>query len=171
MKSVLTKKRRCIAETKDGEQCKGYRLSAEGIEKLLDAGISLVADPALYCSFHARTIEERFEMQAKGGAHSKKNVVEVYPEKDPMPKEIAATGYLLFRSLLDSKLPGTNESDARRVALGCYLASAMYTPAENPTKLLWELLPRDLQRRNDLAELAETQLRDVIDELSDEEQR
>ena len=88
-----------------------------------------------------------------------------------MPKEIAARGYTLIRQLLDSKLPGTNESDARKVALGCYLASAMYTPAKSATKISWQLLPRDLQQRRDLAELAEAELHEAISELSDEEQR
>jgi hypothetical protein len=89
--------------------------------------------------------------------------------RDPMPREIVARVQPALKELLRAKLPGTRESDVRSVALGAYVAVHMYCAAEDRERLLQQLLPADLQIRDDLWTTAEDELRDMIEELPPEQ--
>jgi len=168
---------RCAHIKKDGEQCSQYVLTKEGLEKMQAEGFDLRADAQLYCSYHARTAEERREMQSRGGTFSKQRYDERQAEKiqqallarPEMPREIVARTQQLLRELLGARLPGTYETDIRKAAVGVYLASAVYSAPENRGQLLAELVPRDVRGRNDLWDIAENEIRAYIDELPEAE--
>src|SRR5262245_59442964 len=107
--SALTKKKlqTCAATKTNGAPCTQFVLTDEGAAKLLDKGISLVANPTAYCSWHGRTVEERHEMAARGGSRSpKREAVDQEPEeRKPMPDEFVLAAKTLIRELLAATIP------------------------------------------------------------------
>jgi hypothetical protein len=176
---MLTKRklRTCAATKTNGEPCTQFVLSEEGMTKLLDRGISLVADPTSYCSWHARTPEELFEMAARGGSFSPKRA-KAEPEAQPpelerMPDELALASRTLIRELLAASIEGVFpvEPDVRRRALGVYLALQIFDPGDRGS-FVKSLLPRSLHgRAQELETIASDELRDTISglERSDQE--
>jgi hypothetical protein len=178
--AVLQKKRiPCEYVKASGERCNGYRLTREGVGKLLDADISLVADPERFCSYHARTEEERYEMQHRGGSYSAKKAAEQrvalakarLEVKVTMPRDIVNASQALVRELLAAKIPGTfpPETDVRKAAVGAFVAAHLYAQPDDRGRLAHSLLPRELRHRDDIAEVAEHELQAAIDDLGDAE--
>jgi hypothetical protein len=174
--TVLARKRiPCEFVKANGDRCRGYRLTGEGIGKLLDADISLVADPERFCSYHARTPEERFEMQHRGGSYSAKKAAEEraalerarLEAKIEMPRDIVNAAQSLVRDLLVAKIPGTwpPETDVRKAAVGAFVAAHLYAQPEDRGRLAHALLPRDVRQRGDAADVAEDELRAMIESL------
>ena len=176
MTTLLGRKRKTCAATKaDGTPCTSGVLTSEGLESLLQRGAALVPDAGSYCSFHARSPEDRARMQRAGGHWSPKKEARERAAReqlpDPMPKEFALTSFRLIQTLLDAKLPvWPPEGDFRRQSLGAFLASCMYTlPDDDRAHYAYRLVSRDLRGRPDLLTSAEDELRHVIEELPDEE--
>jgi hypothetical protein len=168
---------RCTHVKANGEQCRGYRLSKDGLQKMLDAGFDLVANPEGLCSYHARTEAERYEMQSRGGSFSAQRAAEVKAEKlqaaldarEIMPRELVIAAQALVRELLAAKLPGTRETDIRRASVGALLAATLYAPPEDHDRLLQQLLPRDVRGRGDALDIAEHELQRYIEALAPSE--
>lgn len=57
------------------------------------------------------------------------------------------------------------------MALGAYVAAHVYGQPDNRERLLYDLAPRDIQGRGDLVEVAESELRSLIEELPADEQK
>jgi hypothetical protein len=165
---------RCSYVKPNGDPCKSYRLSKQGIQALLDQGISLVSNPEAFCSMHGRTEPERHRMAAKGGAYSPKQAkVKEEKERDPMPRQYAVSAYRLIGELLDARLPNVHpvEPDIRKQAVGAYLAGTIYAPPEDRAHVVHSLLRRSANGRHDLIEVAEAELRAMISELDEDTQR
>ena len=177
MSTVLKRPRpRCSFVKANGEKCRGYRLTREGVLKMLDNGFDLVANAESRCGYHARSEAERYEMSVRGGSYSPKRIraereQERKQAEAQMPQEIKLAGYTLIRGLIAAKLPTIPpEPDVQRVALGVYLASQICAPPDDRMRFINSLLPRDLRGRDDIAEIAETQLQDAIGTLDAAEQ-
>jgi hypothetical protein len=174
---VQRQRPRCVGVRKDGSQCTQYVLKPEGVQSLLDKGHSLVPDAGKYCSFHARSEDDRARMQRSGGAWSPKKQAQARQQRellpDPMPRQFKYASYKLIASLLDAKIPNTfpAEPDARKQMLGAYLAALAYAQPEERGHRMYQLVNRELRQRQEIAETAETQLRDVIFGLDREEQK
>lgn len=155
----------------NGEQCQGHRLTADGLQRMVDAGFDLVADPEQFCSYHARTEAERYEMQSRGGSYSQKRAAEVKAEKlqaawearETIPRELVVAQQQLVSGLLTAKLPGTRETDVRRACVGAYLAAHLYAQPDDHEKLLQQLT---LHVRQDALQIAQDELHDMIEELA-----
>jgi hypothetical protein len=166
---------RCSFVKSNGERCKSYVLTREGVQRMLAGDFDLVADPERFCAYHARSESERYEMSVRGGSYSPKRAKAerqaAEEVRDAMPQEIKLAAYTLIRSLINAKLPTSPpEVDTHRVAVGVYLASAFYARPADATSFLHSLLPRELRGRDDLEQIAQTQLRSTIETLEPAEQ-
>jgi len=166
--TLKRKAKRCEHLKEDGTQCSGYVVTKDGVQKLLDEGISLVADPAgRLCAFHSRTVEERYEMSVRGGSYSPKRAKAERQQqeeaRDPMPRQFAAAAYQLISTLIEAKLPTfPPEPDSRKVALGVYLATVVYDPPYDRGTFVAKILPRGVYMREDAVE---DELRAILEEL------
>jgi hypothetical protein len=174
---IKPKPPRCTHIKANGEQCQNGRLTKDGLQSMRDHSFDLVADAEQYCSYHARTPEERYEMQSRAGSFSQKRAAERKAEKlqaawdarETMPRELVIASQQLVRVLLTTKLPGTRETDVRRASVGALLAAHLYGQPDDRDRLLHNLLPRDVHARSDLLAIAEDELRTMIDELDPSE--
>ena len=169
--------RRCAFVKPDGSTCSGYVVTEDGLQRLVDQGISVVADPVgRLCAFHSRTPEERYEMAVRGGSFSpkriKKEALEREAERDPMPRQFAIAAYQLITRLLNAKLANVFpvEQDTRQVALGALLACAIYDPPYDRGTFVTQIMPRGVYMHDAALDNAQQELRQVIDELPREEQ-
>jgi hypothetical protein len=176
MAALSRKPRTCAATRADGNRCTVHVISAAGAVRLLDRGIALVETPTDYCSMHCRTPAARREMSRKGGQYSPKRARAeadaVEPARDPMPDEYKLATKRVIRELLGAKLPGVwpAEPDMKQVALGAYLAMAMFDPGDNGEFML-SLMPRALHSRvHEVEAIAQEELRDAISGLEPDEQ-
>src|SRR5262245_47090042 len=122
--SLKRKPKTCEHVKNDGTPCSNYVLTKDGVQKMLDEGISLVAAPAgRLCSFHARTPKEIYAMSVRGGSYSPKRAnterQQLETSRDPVARELAIANYTLIRNLVNAKLPGVRppETDFRKAAL------------------------------------------------------
>jgi hypothetical protein len=165
----------CSATKKDGDPCTRSRVGKDALQRMLDEGFDLVADPESFCAYHARSEAERYSMSVRGGSYSPKRAKaerqQLEQARDPMPRQLAAAAYQLITTLLAARLPGTfpAEVDFRKVALGAYLATAVYDPPQDRAHFIQSILPRGVHNREDAVEVAENELRAVIEELPAEE--
>ena len=105
---IKRKPPRCMHIKQDGEQCKGHRLTKDGLQRMLDNGFDLVADADQFCSYHARTEAEKYEMQSRGGSFSKQahderqaqKLQEALDAREVMPREVVVAAQTLIRTLL-----------------------------------------------------------------------
>jgi hypothetical protein len=174
MAALTRRSRTCAATRADGNPCTVHVISAAGAVRLLDRGIALVETPTDYCSMHCRTPAARREMSRKGGHYSPKRAKAgaPAPEREPMPDEHKLATKQVIRELLGAKLPGVwpAEPDTKRVALGAYLAMAMFDPGDNGEFIL-SLMPRGLHARaHEVERIAHEELRDAISGLEPDEQ-
>jgi hypothetical protein len=176
--TLLGRKRKTCAATKaDGSPCTSAVLTPDGLESLLEQGAALIPDAGSFCSFHARSPEDRARMQRRGGQWSPKQEARARAAReqmpDPMPKEFALTSFRLIQMMLGAKLAGVfpAESDFRKQSLGAFLASCMYTlPDDDRARYAYKLVDRDIRNRPDLVETAQEELRAIIEELPEDEQ-
>ena len=161
---------RCVYERESGERCKNGRLTPDGVQKLIDANVALVADPEQFCSYHARAEGARRRMQQAGGANSRNKPKRPAPDPPEMRDDVRISVYTLVRSLLAAKLPVFPvETDARKAVVGAYVAAHIFKPPDDIGTFVRSLMPRDVHRRTDLVELAEQELQDMIQELDPKE--